>query len=288
MSFRAYLISRIFFKNLAIAIIATFVLLLVSMYAVRIYTHHGESFTVPDFSGMELGKVENQIEQQGLLFAITDSVYTKDVKPGTVIGQMPVPGSHVKEGRTVFLTICAIRPEQVSMPKLTDISLRQAVNIMQRVGLNIGEIVYVPSEYPNLVLAQKQGGAAIPEGQKIVKGSEIDLLVGKSGSGERTVVPNLIGVTLEQAENEIAALVLTVGSVIYDESVQSLSDSLNARVWQQHPDVSSAEVDQGTSIDLWMTVDEGKLNNEIDPGTESGNRIEPGGGEADPAKNLNE
>ncbi len=288
MSFRAYLISRIFLKNLTIAIAVTFVLLLGSMYAIRVYTHHGESFTVPDFSGMEIGDVKNLIEQQGLAFTITDSIYTKDAKPGTVIGQVPVAGSHVKEGRMVFLTICSIEPEQVGMPKLTDISLRQAVNIMQRVGLNIGEIVYVPSEYPNLVLAQKQGGLDIPEGHKIAKGSEVDLLVGKSGSGEKTVVPNLIGVTLDQAENEIASLVLTMGSVIYDESVQSLGDSLNARVWQQHPDVSSEEVDQGTSIDLWMTVDEGKLNNGIDPGTGTGNSIETGAGVSDPAKNLNE
>ena len=81
-----------------------------------------------------------------------------------VIGQMPEAGHDVKEGRTIFLSICALSPEQVEMPKLTDISFRQAVNIMQTVGLNVGRIEYVPSEFSNLVLAQKLNEESVEPG----------------------------------------------------------------------------------------------------------------------------
>jgi len=272
MSFKAFLTSRTFLRNIITAIVVTIVILWAAMYLIRVYTHHGESFAVPDFSGMDLEQVGQLTKQKNLIYEVVDSLYTKDAKPGTVIDQVPVPGFHVKEERTVFLTICAQNPEQVAMPRLTDISLRQAVNIMQSAGLNVGEMTYVPSEYPNLVLAQKQNGVSIPEGKPVNKGSEIDLVVGKSSSGEKTVVPNLIGVTLDQAENEIAALVLSIGAVIYDESVLNLGDSLKARVWQQRPDASlDDEVDQGTSIDLWLTVEEGKIND----GTEAVTEPEP-------------
>jgi beta-lactam-binding protein with PASTA domain len=94
----------------------------------------------------------------------------------------------------------------------------------------------------------------------IDRGSAIDLVVGKSGSGEMTLVPDLRGVSLAQAQNELTILNLSLGAVIYDESVLNIGDSLSARVWQQRPEASGQVVDQGISVDLWMTADESKIN----------------------------
>lgn len=272
MSFRAFLSSKTFLLNLAGAVLITLVLLIIVLFAIRGYTNHGESFAIPDFQNMDMEQVRELTEQKNLHYEIADSIYTKDAAPGTVIDQFPVPGFSVKEGRMVFLTICARNPEKVVMPVLTDISLRQALNVMQGVGLNVGKIEYVPSEYPNLVLAQKFRGTLIASGQMIDRGSDIDLVVGRSGAGEKTVVPDLIGVTFEQAQNELIVLNLSLGAVIYDESVLNVADSLIALVWRQRPEPSSrSEVEQGTAVDLWLTVDEGKIN----PDAESGIEAEP-------------
>ncbi|MGV8091708.1 MAG: PASTA domain-containing protein [Mangrovibacterium sp.] len=260
MSFKAFLSSKVFLLNLGVAALITLILLIIVLLAIRSYTDHGESFAIPDFQNMDMEEVRRLTEEKNLHFEITDSLYTENAVPGTVIDQFPVPGFFVKEGRTVFLTICARNPEQVVMPTLTDISLRQAVNIMQGVGLNVGKIEYVPSEYPNLVLEQKFRGVSIASGKMIDRGSNIDLVVGKSGSGEMTIVPDLTGITLEQARNEITVLNLSLGAVIYDGSVLNLGDSLNARIWQQRPESSREMVNQGTSVDLWLTVDENKLS----------------------------
>jgi beta-lactam-binding protein with PASTA domain len=265
MSFRAFLKSKIFLLNLGVAVLITLVLLIIVLIAVRGYTDHGESFAIPDFQNMDMKEVSRLIREKDLRFEIIDSIYTENAAPGNVIDQFPVPGFSVKKGRTVFLTICARNPEQVAMPTLTDISLRQAVSIMQGVGLNVGKIEYVPSEYPNLVLEQKFRGIPVASGRLIDRGSNIDLVVGKSGSGEITVVPDLIGVTLEQAKNEITVLNLSLGAVIYDESILNIGDSLSARIWQQRPESSKEMVEQGTAVDLWLTVDENKIG--IDPGS---------------------
>jgi len=261
MSLKAYLISKSFWMSILLAIAITVMLLLITMFALRMYTNHGEAYTVPDFSGMLIDQVKKQAPEAELQFQIMDSVYLEGAEPGAVIGQVPVAGAEVKRGRTIFFTICATKPEQVAMPKLTDISFRQAMNLMMSFGLNVGNVDYVPSEFPNLVLDQKIHGEPVEEGVLVNKGANVDLTVGQSRFGERTEIPNLIGVRLDQANQLIAVSFLNVGALIYDDSFQSAADSAEARVWQQRPEPIPGDViEQGKSIDLWLTVDEEKLD----------------------------
>ncbi|MGQ8336048.1 PASTA domain-containing protein [Sunxiuqinia sp. A32] len=261
MSLKSYLLSKSFWKNLLYAIAATVAVLLVTMFVIRIYTNHGESFAVPDFSGMKIEQVKELVKSKDLDFEIADSLYLPNAEPGSVVDQVPVKGFLVKEGRTIFLTICAVNPEQVAMPKLTDISYRQAMNLMQSFGLNVGELTYVPSEFPNLVLKQQINGEDIDEGILINKGSSIDLIIGENSVGEKTFVPNLIGVTLGQAKSVIAESYLNTGAVIFDDSCSTLEDSVSAKIWKQRPVAEDGmKVDQGSPIDLWLTVDQDLLD----------------------------
>ncbi len=260
MSFKSYLVSKDLWKNILFAVAGTFVFLLLTMLVIRIYTNHGKSFAVPDFSGMNTEQVEEMVELKELQFEVIDSLYLNNTEPGSIVDQVPEAGSLVKEGRTIFLTICAKNPEQISMPKLTDISYRQALNIMQSSGLNVGQVTYIPSEFANLVLEQQMDSVEIEEGTLVNKGSFIDLLVGEISSGEKTFVPNLIRVKLEQAKQVIAESKLNIGAIIYDDSFTNHEDSLAARVWQQRPEAMEGQkIDQGSSIDLWLTVDKDRL-----------------------------
>lgn len=260
MSLRAFLKSKTFLKHFLIAIGATLVLMLLVLFWIRIYTNHGESFVLPDLTGMSVYDAEQVLRSKDLEFEIADSTYLDGAVPGSVIGQVPDAGHSVKEGRTIFLSICAVAPEQVEMPRLTDISFRQAVSMMQAIGLNVGHIEYQHSEFPNLVLGQKMNGEDVLPGTRVNKGSNVDLLIGKSGEGEKTVVPNLFGENLSQAKGEIASLFLNLGAVIYDESVQSREDTLAAQVWQQRPSAETYDqIDLGAAIDIWLTINPEKL-----------------------------
>lgn len=260
MSFKAYLASKSFWISVLLAIVITVMLLLITIFGLRIYTNHGEAYAVPDFSGMQLEQVKNKVVEDELLFEVVDSLYIKSAEPGAVIDQVPAAGAMVKHGRTIFLTICASKPEQVAMPKLTDISYRQAMNLMMSFGLNVGNVDYVPSEFPNLVLEQKLQGKPVKQGTLVNKGANIDLTVGQSRFGEATEVPDLIGVRLDQATELTAVSFLNLGAVIYDDSFETAEDSASARVWQQRPaPAPGAKIEQGASIDIWLTVDEEKL-----------------------------
>ena len=262
MSFKKFLVSRTFFVNLIIAIILVALLVFITLQSLKSYTRHGQSNPVPDFTGLVLHEAETTAAQNYLKIEIIDSVYTDKVQPGTVVDQVPEPGFGVKENRTVFLTINSTQKEQVALPKLTDISFRQAQVLIENYGLLVGEISYQPSEYNNLVLKVEQDSIEVFQGNLLLKGSKIDFIVGRDPENEQTLLPNLKGLKVETAKEILTDAMLNFGVLIYDETILSAEDSINATIWRQRPDSKiSSSVKLGTSVDLWITVDEEKINN---------------------------
>ena len=70
----------------------------------------------------------------------------------------------------------------VIMPDLKDLTLRQAINILESSKLNAGKLIYAPSFDKNAILEQMWNGDTVWPGDTLIKGSIIDLVV---GSGDR-------------------------------------------------------------------------------------------------------
>lgn len=260
MSLKLFLKSKVFLKQVIIAIAITLVLSYITMFILRIYTDHGESFSVPDLYGLTIEQAEEKVTSAGLKYQIIDSVFVKDAEPETIVGQVPAAGIQVKKNRTLFLTICTMAAEQVAMPKLVDIAYRQALNVIESSGLEVGNIEYKPSEYTNLVLEQMVNGEPVEVGVLITKGTKVDLVVGQIFSGEQTEIPNLLGDSFQDAKEKMNVAILNFGAIVYDDSFVSAEDSLNAKVWKQRPESSEKQkISQGQSIDVWLTVDEEKV-----------------------------
>ena len=198
--------------------------------------------------------------QQNLKVVIIDSVFTDKVEPGAVVEQEPNAGFGVKENRTVFLTINSTLKEKVILPKLTDISFRQAQVLVENCGLIVGEISYQPSEYNDLVLKVEQESKEILQGKILLKGTAVDFVIGRDPENEQTPLPNLIGLNPEEAKGILTDAMLNFGVLIYDKTIRTAEDSTNAIIWRQRPDNQrTSSVKLGTSVDLWITVDEEKL-----------------------------
>ncbi|MDD2303326.1 MAG: PASTA domain-containing protein [Prolixibacteraceae bacterium] len=247
------------YNALAVVGITTFLIVL-NMFALRIYTDHGESIEIPDLRGKTTAEVSQILNKIDLRYQIRDSVYSHETAPGTVLDHFPKAGMKVKENRTIFITLCAISQEKIPMPQLTDISYRQAINIIESSGLIAGKVEYKPSEFPNLVLEQKSEGREIPVGEIIPKGSVIDLVLGSNSNGETSLVPTLFGQNLTEAKLSLDEVFLNVGTITYDESVLYEAQKEKAMIFKQSPDPAGVfEVQKGTAIDLWLTVDKSKL-----------------------------
>jgi beta-lactam-binding protein with PASTA domain len=265
MSFTRFLTSRTFFVNLILAAALLAIILFITMKGLEKYTRHGQSNPVPEFTGMLPAEAQKIAHQQNLKVEIVDSLFLENTEPGVVVDQIPRPGHGVKQNRTIFLTINSTQPEMVTLPQLTDISFRQAQVLVENSGLQIGNIFYQPSEYDNLVLNVQIDSTDIRPGKQLPKGTSVDLIVGRKHGNQTTPLPDLIGLTVDEALATLTSAMLNTGVVIYDESIRSSGDSLSARVWRQRPDPRiTGSILLGSSIDIWVTVDQLKIDDALE------------------------
>ena len=261
MSLRNFLTSRVFFKNLLLAIVLVFIIIFGVMQWLKVYTHHGEAYAVPDFTGLAGNEITAKASQNNLRFEIIDSVFDNSALPGVVVDQEPEPGFKVKQNRTIFLTINFTQLEKISLPKMTDISFRQAQVLAENNGIVIGNISYEPSEFNDLVLKVEQDSVELKTGDLILKGSSVDLIVGRNPGNENTSLPDLTGNNIALARSTLTNAMLNTGVVIYDAAVVTAEDSINAFVWKQYPSAKNTKrIGLGSSVDLWLTVDSLKIN----------------------------
>jgi len=253
MSLGRFLISKVFFKNLLIAIGITIVLLFITWQGLSVYTRHGKHLAVPDYTGLTLDDIEKYRIGHDFQFAVLDSIYNDHLPKGSVVLQDPPPNSRVKRDRKIYLTTVAILPEQVSMPDLVDLTFRQAMSTLETYGLRIGHLEYIPDIAKNAVLQQLYEGEVISPGTFILKGSYIDLILGQGLGSERTAVPFLLGLTREEAHRLIIENHLNVGANIIEAEIEPGAEPDNTiRVYKQNPAWrEGAFLRMGQQVDLW-------------------------------------
>ena len=261
MSLKNFLVSKIFLKNLGLAVIILVGMIMILLIWLNFYTRHGQARPIPDFYGMTMDQTARLAKKNRLKYQVIDSVYTSLVPRGCVVEQNPKPGFKVKKWRNVTITINAYNPEMVAMPNLVDLPIRQAIALIASTGLEMGELRYRPDLSIDVVIEQHYNGKNITEGDSLQKGSVIDLVLGKGLSNQRTSVPDLTGMALEPARKKILISSLNLGTYIYDKTIINGTDTLNAFVYKQNPEYrEEASLQMGSAIYLWLTVDSTKLN----------------------------
>jgi len=260
MSLKEFIFSKTFLKHLGLAIIIVVGVIMFLLLWLNIYTRHGQSRQVPDFFGLTMEQTASLAKKSRMKYQVIDSVYTSLVPRGCVAEQNPRPGFKVKKWRNIALTINAFRPEMVAMPNLIDLPLRQAKALIESSGLEMGNKTYKSDLSIDVVLNQFHNGREIAEKDSIQKGSVIDLVLGKGLSNQRTSVPNLVGLTLDPAKDRIQSTSLNLGTYVFDNTILTGDDTLNAFVYKQNPEYKDdATLQYGSSIYIWLTVDSLKL-----------------------------
>ena len=242
-------------RNLLLGVL--FVLLVVAAASIflSVRTRHGKEVVVPDMSGLSVRDAGSSAAAADLQVTVTDSVYMKRVARGAVVSQLPRAGAKVKPGRTISLTINSQVPKKVTMPNLIHVSLRQAKAELSSKGLVLGRLNYVSDIATNNVLNQKYHGSYIEPGTQLYSGSVIDLVLGLNGADAMTYVPNLKGCKYLSAVDAIQDNSLNVNSIVFDKSVRTYADSLNATVYSQRPEATGNPVVMGTAVTIYLKLD---------------------------------
>lgn len=251
--------KRRWLLHILLALLVYVVFFWIGASALKSYTQHGETLSVPDMRGMSMQKVQEVLKSKGFEYKVVDSAYNAKRLPMTVLDQTPSANAKVKQGRTIYLTVNSKLPPQIKMPDLKDASLKQAQLILESAGLNIGKLIYKPDLAQNAVLDQLYKGEHIEAGTSIKKGATIDLVLGDGLGTTEVEVPDLFGLTLREVKFVIDGSSLNLGRVIADNSVKG--DTLNAWVYKQYPEYPSEQkVNVGDVIDVYVTKDKTVLN----------------------------
>lgn len=240
-------------KNLLIALAIGIAILLILLSFLKRYTEHGIEVEVPNVMGMYIEEANTLVVHEGLQLEVIDSTYSKKVPLGTIVEQTPVANSHCKHGRPIYVIINSKTVRQVPLPDLHDISYRQAEATLRSLNLGVGNCIYEPSEYRDLVLDVRKGGKSLQPGERLDEGSLVTLVIGKGRSNAKVDVPNIIGRSLTGARSTLLSKYLTLGMIAYDEDPTPETVSLYV-VYKQEP-AAGTVLYEGSRVDLYLTTD---------------------------------
>ena len=249
-----FVTARPLWVNALAGILLVFLAVVLFMLSLNWCTDHGKTLQIPAVVGMPYDKAKDLLESRGFDVEIQDSVYFDSIPPLNVIKQFPEADAVVKNNRTVYLTVNRVVPPTIEMPQLVNLTFRNAEVTLRQYGLRLGDTIYHQDFAKNAVLDQKYDGVSIKTGTKIQMGSTIDLVLGTGAGAYEFAVPDLFGLTLEEAKTLLQANGLNTGLVI---ALPDVTDTSAAFVYRQMPprvteDGRVNRIRGGQTIDLWL------------------------------------
>jgi len=224
------------------------IILMIFYLYLPVTSHHGESITVPNIVGLVYDDLDEFLTDRNFRFEVNeDSGYNSSYPALAVLKQYPEPGQKVKENRKIFLTLNALNPPKIRIPKLIDGSLNNAERVLESYGLIRGELIYEADPARNAVLDLLYNGESIEEGTLIAKGSTIDLVIGDGVGKVIFEMPDAKGMDLEEAKILILGSNLEVGEINYVEAPEEVPGTVISQ--SPKPEVM---VRIGRSVNLWV------------------------------------
>lgn len=179
MSLVKFFTSKVFFKQVLLAILALIVLVFLALKWLNIKTNHGEFKMVPDLKGKSVEVAKMELEKNSLELIVQDSAnYNPNYPPLSVIEQDPISGSKVKENRKIYVNLNPSNYQKVLVPNLIENTFRQAKPTLEALGFKIGEVSYIDNIGKDIVLQMQHKGKVINSGEMLPKTSKIDLVLG--------------------------------------------------------------------------------------------------------------
>ena len=203
------------------------------------YTRQNQNRIMVDIKNRNIDDALKILKSENYRYEVSDTLYTNKFQLGTIVDQYPKPNTRVKSGRTVRLKIA--QPEKsVAIPNLIGQSRRSAELELNQMGLLIDTVYteYNP-EYPNGTIAWQYPKA----GDRRKKGMGIQITVSKGMPPNFFQVPNLIGLSINQAKDLIFKSRLKVGKISYHQD----QDLVPYTVLDQ-------SIKNGTVLDVTATI----------------------------------
>ncbi len=204
-------------------------------------TRHGSEFPLPDLTDLRLPEAQMRLEQLDLKYEITSEQYSPGKDKGVILNQFPLGGTKVKTGRVIKL-VTSLGQKLVPIPNLAGESVRQAILDLETAGMHLGEIAWAFSDtMPEKVVVFSYPSA----GTEIPMGSPVNLMVNRGRISNFTYMPKVIGLSLQEAKQQLEDKSLKVGIVTYRHDENYLPETV-----LEQSESEGTELDINTEIDL--------------------------------------
>ncbi|SHJ51777.1 PASTA domain-containing protein [Pseudozobellia thermophila] len=178
-NFFNFLRSRVFLIQLGLAVLVSILLVFLTLRWLDSTTNHGEFVIVPDFSKMSVPEMRKSVEEAGLRYEVLDSAnYNPDYPRFSIIDQNPPAGNKVKQNRKIYFTVNPSGYKKVSIPKIIQVTQRNATSMLRAVGLDVQRVTYIDELGKDMVYHIKYKGKYVKPGDKLPKTSKIELVCG--------------------------------------------------------------------------------------------------------------
>ena len=199
-------------KILKIAALITAFLLVAgaSAYLTLTYIIKSEdTVIVPDLVGKDVVSALELLTDLQLNTKVSGSEYSHQFPKNHVTFQEPEAGSEIKKDRDVRIMISK-GTHNILMPNLVTLSEQQARMIMEENGISRGHL----SQTFNQNIAKDQIMAQVPApGVMITRGASVDILVSMGDRAAELKMPDLSGLTLDEAVFRVEKNNLAVGAI---------------------------------------------------------------------------
>ena len=203
-----------------------------------------DTVPIPKIIGIEEEAARKALE--GLRLKVeSETVYSDDVEVGEVVSCNPGVGEEVKRGTLVMIQISQGPDPMVAVPSV--IGLTQAAAQTRLSGENLK--YKISEDYDDTMPLGKVVSQSVNAGEKVEKGTTIELVISLGPKDVKVTVPNLLNMTQDAAQTALKDRNLKLGHVTtqHDDSVRE------GRVISQSID-SGEEVDSGTGIDIVISL----------------------------------
>ena len=207
-----------------------------------------EMVPVPNFIGMNYTEeIKNNSAYDSFTFRIIEEQDTSgDYEDGEVMEQDPEADTEVKEGTRITLTIAEVDngdkgdETMVAVPSIIGKSYENAQSALRAAGLNVSR-----TEQSSETIAEGYVISCDPDvGTQVATGSTVNVVVSTGSANTNKTVPNLTGLTQDQAKAALEKVGLKLGSVTEEESSAQAGTVINQTV------PYGTEVAAGTAVGI--------------------------------------
>ncbi len=216
-------------KAAIIVLLCIAFVVMVDKVLMPLYISQGSVKVVPDVLNMQYEDASKRLRQAGLTAIKSYHVkYLSGVDSNIVLSQMPEAGVEVKPGRNVYLVVNKLEKPSFPMPDLLGRPELDAQETAARMDLKLQNV-----QISSVTKAEENGrvlSQSIPAQTMVKAGNAVSIIVGRfevSAEGmKKLTVPDVLGMSLDQATQAVADAGLKLGKVTTEYSASLVPNTV--------------------------------------------------------------